>query len=225
MRQRFRRYGAAVPELEAQRLGELPDDILLERPDVTADDLYRPVTVATTAAPDVAPSDYPGVTGLNVPKFGTLVQSVFDTRPINGYDFYDGDRQTVLVDPCTLTVIPMSLFGFRVPQGYVAVVRRIILSNVIGIPAVDIVTGILGTMNMSVLLSNVAVPGMSNVLVLGMDAIYDTHIIADENQIIDVVLSDFGAAATSVTITGLLYGNLLLKRGLPPTFEVGSLPF
>ncbi len=202
--------------------GDLPDDVKVERTENQPDDLYQPVTAdysRQAPAPDVHSPSYPGMTGLNVPKFGTTVQSTYDTRPVNGTDFIFGDRDT-LTDTCQPS-LSLTLFDYSVPSGYIGVLRDITLTNFVGAytsgPFVD-------PMTMTLKVNGISQLGMTDVVVLQMDFRYDFHVVADERSVVSLHLNLGSPHDTGITIGvfGLLHGQLLLKRGFPVPFEIGS---
>ena len=91
---------APAPPLSPPSL-PLPYDV--ERQNITFDEARR--------APD------------GLPPVDFLVQSVFDARPINGNDFYD--LQVIGINPNDDPPINSQSFSFTVPDGRLAILRRI----------------------------------------------------------------------------------------------------
>jgi len=216
-------------DAENKRLGDLTDDLLIERQDTLGQDLYR--VPSPVISPDVRPGDYPGMTGENVPKFGTHVQSVYDIRPINAHDFI---VRTVLSGSGEGGTSTRMLLA-KMPAGYVGVLREISwrLLDVDGNPRplypltgtsdINVSIGVEKTSDLFQLTDNVfdGDPLTSAVFTLSGSADKQkTHLIIPEFAFMTVLFSGLMNGTDLIEVE--CYGNILLNRGYPAAWEIGS---
>lgn len=202
-------------------LGSLPDSLIRERRDLPNPDLYAPAE-PSRAAPDVryAPGNDGGMLGIDLPKIPTDVTSTFDTRPINGTDAWISDRQSVTGTAYGTPV--MTLFSYIVPKGYVFVVREFVIEAMTGAQFGTQVSGLPNWGPASLRFNGISQLGFSEVNIPTVPTQYKLHAIADEGMIVTVTWAIVAGIANTVSVLGLLYGNLLLKRGYPLPYEIGS---
>jgi hypothetical protein len=151
-------------------------------------------------------------TPLGAPVAECSVRSVYDSRPVHGYDFNVPCAEVV---SCTGE---LAACEFQVPQGYVAVVRQIstfvepqpVLAHLSDI-SIDV------RVNGSAIPYNVGLP-----VGVATDSPIETFFIADEYQTIQVVFSGAPTTVVANKFTAWLYGNLLIKTGRPAIFEIAN---
>lgn len=136
------------------------------------------------------------------------VRSVFDSRPVQGYDFNIIDTSEFAAS--------MDL-TFTVPPGFVAVVRKF-MHTISNNPIVERVD-----MRAAFFVNGGAVRYNEN-LPIGGDS-YDTPInlffLADENSVVTARLTTAIAGAAQ-TVFGQFYGTFLAKTGRPYQFEIAN---
>lgn len=164
-------------------------------------------------------------TPLGEPATDVDVRSVYDARPIQGFDF------NFLINSSSFTIgdgggTALVSTRTQVPHGYVAVVRRLHHSFIpdagAPLPPVTYRSQVLATM----IYQNAAVLFNQNVPVgLESDDIFHTFWVADEDTEIGVdylVTLGASAATTTAAIATVMYGNLIRKTGRPAPQEIGN---
>lgn len=111
-------------------LGELNTQLRLERGEVFREGDGPQYTLANDLRINrVVPDAEQGPTGINVPGYPGMVQSVYDARPANAVDFYrtsnTGNSEANAQEWVELTPPEDLLMEFTVPEGTVAVLRAI----------------------------------------------------------------------------------------------------
>ena len=164
----------------------------------------------------------PGVVGLS-PGYNIDVQSVFDTRPVNATDFHVSTNGFVAADLANTL-----LLSYTVPNGKIALIRGIrwqftmsAPNSISGIPDDSAVSGrqkaiilqINGNTPADLIDNNI--PAFQGV---GSNW-QDIFIVVGPSQLIEVVSA---IGDTSVFGHAEIRGTLLLSRGLPYPFEIGS---
>ncbi len=221
---------------ERNELGDLPPDLLRERGE---DPMFndRPGSLP----PDMARSDSvrqaAAEAGIGGPVLDYGVRGVYDSRPVNAIDFYN----TYLVSLANAYNFVGTPAMLQVPQGRVAVLRRVEFSdpgaasgigNQYTFPAVKADNLLLADFYVTVLRNggvvqpvDMRVPGAVGfnykdaIPIKGGDSI-DTFLIYDEGE--QIGLNFYLSSATVGDVFVKFYGNLLLKTGVPPNFEVAN---
>lgn len=144
------------------------------------------------------------------------VRSTYDARPINGYDFN-----------IAVTTNEGSPFGaitrltFSVPNGLVAVVRRVITFMESPIPV-----GARRDVLLTLQVNGGTVPNNQQIPVgVEQDDLVNTFFIADENNSVTalfVIAASIVALSPQPSLTAHFYGNFLLKSNVPPQFEIAN---
>ena len=155
-----------------------------------------------------------GVSGRDLPKLNSGVQSVYDIRPINAKDFIVSG------------IADANGFDFTVPQGYTAVLREFSYQLGTWTLATRAFLPNNGTyfdtiaFTINGIDSGLFLPITTNGAVFYPPGISDKkiHIIAEAGSIINFSFFVLGAFQVAV----LLYGQLLLNSGLPKAYEIGS---
>ncbi len=193
-------------------LGDLTDDILAERGDFGAEELYRPTS--PRYAPDVQtpPQMLSGqVVGQTQQNYPLHVASVFETLPFNARDFIISD---LMADsPGFAPGTGVLILETTVPAGYIAVLKNVrFLPKTIGKQ----------TFEVSVLIDGTPDPYFSN---FKGDIFYGENIpcniIANSGSKITLQITQSLDADYS-EIDGAMSGFLLLSRGYPSNYEIGS---
>jgi hypothetical protein len=145
--------------------------------------------------------------------FAYDVRAVFDSRPVNGYDF------NIVVSTSGELVNPITI-SFTVPNGYVAVLKRVISFIESPIPASALRSDVLLTL----LLNQGVVPNNANIPVgIEQDDLVRCFVIADQGSVLSARLVVSAAIlALTPTYTIQFYGNLLQKTNIPTPFEVAN---
>lgn len=157
--------------------------------------------------------------------FIASVCSTFDARPINAKDFYITSPVpgSDVTNDITNTLQVGSL-SWRVPAGHIAILRNIQYQfSTLYFPYPLI------TVNMTVDIDGEFSPG-----ILGNGFPQETngnpipvYIIADQNKTITVTVNrertDGGIFPIPEYLNIIMYGNLLMRRGLPAQFEPGNI--
>ena len=152
-------------------------------------------------------------TPLGAPQKPYDVRSVYDSRPVHGYDF----MIPVTVDPEGAAATFSATFNVR--EGYVAVLREI--SHFFPVdpqPAVVTRADCLLTvqLNGGTVLDNENVPvGVSS------EALWKGFVIADEFDTLGALIELQGALTADSCIV-IFYGNYLLKSGTVAPFEIAN---
>lgn len=147
-----------------------------------------------------------------------LVRAVYDSRPINAFDF-----QQFVRDDTAYTAAFVSSIQMTVPSGYVAVLRSFALEFFTG----STVFIPVATATVSPCRNAQAQPYFARPLDLmftppGLDV--DCFFVADERELMGVQVNySTVPAATINSIRVLLYGQLIPKRGgISSQFAIGS---
>lgn len=209
-------------------LGELPPPVSNERGEsYTPDPVKAPPYFAnsilqarSSIPPDIAAEnarrELEG--GIHSPKINKLVNSTFDTLPVNARDFYH--TGTVTVNSNEDLNIDPTQFDFVVPSGYIGILRGFKFHND------DMVfPDTFSYVKTSVLIEGITHPDYS-LLILGQSSngMIPIHALANENKTISLQFHPSLAFANATladtqTFVVTLFGNLLLSRGLPLEFE------
>lgn len=224
-------------------LGDLTDDISAERGELIQPPGTTPMGVVPPGfPPDVSRQqeiredvEKTGVTGTL--SISASVRSTFDTRPINSRDWWFTDTLTFLVPTLgTPGDFVTAIAGFVVPQGYVAILRgfNFFLKEQASTFGEDVKDKIL----LSLLVENIPQPQHEDLdFGQNLDHIGQmawTHILANERQLVQMrikideeFLSDHYVTGgvkiiTNVRAPILLYGNLLLRTGVPIEMQQGN---
>lgn len=160
------------------------------------------------------------------------VRSVYDARPVNSYDF-----NIVISNQDTCSGVGIWTggqfdFGFIVPSGYVAVLKKLhhsfspppVITARKDVTAALLVNGSLyqrGVQIVAVGADPTANASPGDIPIgLESDDILQSFVIADENQSLGVRIKVSAAiAAIGPVFYAHLYGQLLLKTGRPAQFE------
>lgn len=209
-------------------LGELPLPVSIERGEnYTPDPLKAPPffpssirQARSSIPPDIAAENARRELGgkIHSPKIDKLVNSVFDTLPVNARDFYSIGQLTVN-SKADLNIDPTQ-FDYTVPSGYVAILRGFKFHNeTIEYPDIS------SYVTTSILIEGIVQPDYSR-LPLGQTSggMIPIHAMASESKIISIQVHPtigfaFNTTENTQTFIVTLFGNLLLSRGLPLEFE------
>lgn len=141
------------------------------------------------------------------------VRAIYDSRPINAYDF------NIAVSTSGEVANPITM-SFTVPNGYVCVLKRIITFIENPIPAssdrVDVLLTAL--VNQGVFPFNESIP-------VGVDQsdLFNCFIIADQgSEVAARLVVSAAILALAPTYTAQFYGQFLQKTNIPPAFEIGN---
>ena len=210
----------------AGSLGELPTDLAEERGDLAA---YS-ISGQGSQHPDMQRAGNnmraERITGLGSPALDYTVRSIYDSRPTSANDFnlwFEGED--------TETPYDISIFErcFKVPLGYVAVLREV---KFLVAPVLSITGNFDGTARILIdgtvrdpidvveatFVSPIAIPWRDGGTI-------ETFLIADEGQFIGatVALVDQTFDQDNRILQVGFYGNFLLKTGRPAMFEPANL--
>lgn len=168
------------------------------------------------AAPDVGKaSDLAALARapLGEPLIDYNVRSIYDSRPVNGYDF----NVIETADINSSMSNPSIYLTFEVPSGYIGVLRKIeFWTN--GLPNVSRQSVTLSPVaNSQIQRFNTAAVGNAT----GQGAPVECFVIADERQQLGARI-DWGASPASISLYVQLYGNFLLKTGRAAPFEIAN---
>jgi len=225
---------------DQQGVGELPHGIAVERGENWKDkDVFNISGNHQGIPPDIATSN--GVMQVaskqssNIsPQIPSLVESTFDTRPVNGRDFYITGREFFNWNSSfpTLNIDTISLTR-NVPNGYVGILRgfRFGAFSPLAFPANESRYPDMGELITATLLKdNVIIPGYDNIQVGQIqNELIPVHSLVNENKTFTIKLkaSNYYMEAINEHIgfnipyyfSIEMYGNELLSRGLPLEFE------
>lgn len=155
---------------------------------------------------------------IHSPKIQQLVESTFDTRPVNARDFHKTGSVNVNTDE-DFNIDPTQ-FDFEIPSGYIGILRN--FKYYTDIPIVPDVSSYL---SVSILVDGIIHPDYEK-MPLGQNSngMIPIHALVNENKIISLQFhpTEAYALATPTLVVKYfvtLYGNLLLSRGLPLEFE------
>jgi len=221
-------------------LGELSRSLGVERGELDAFDLEG--KVAPPGAPGGAAqvADLARGTGIidtietqkispRPPALLYQVVSTYDSRPIQAYDFQDSECQFINWGGVPPTFSPVSL-TYDVPVNVVAVVRSF-RYQVIDAPVNAVVEGDCWLQS-DIFVNDLPVREYNRMLhPVFQELFFPCFIVVDERKEIRLQLSQFDPANTefSQALNGVtapvqleIYGNLLLKTGVPIEFEVAN---
>lgn len=216
---------------DRENLGELPEPISNERGDLTGytERPYRvpPATPIGTPRPAGVPPDVDQQNQLiNTPMrdgtatIGANVTSTFDTRPINAIDFIDTTVDSIEEGEFVNTD---AQGDFTVPPGFSAILRGF------KITAKDPTFTLIQNperVTVTVFVNDSPVPFYENMIFIPTATAFNPcHVVADENQVIKVVASiqaTIGGTGTDVEYYFQLYGNLLIRTGVPVQYQQGN---
>lgn len=173
---------------------QLPADVRTLPPDVAN---YEAAGLAMRAAPaGEPPDDY-------------NVRSVYDSRPLNGFDFN-------ITDSAPFVSSNLEILTFDVPQGYVCVLRHITYF-VTNPPAINSLQDVLGTLRRANadVAYNIDIP-------IGAARELDCFLIADEFEEVGFKVTSTGVYQDASNIVAHFYGQFLLKTNIPAPFEIAN---
>ena len=157
------------------------------------------------------------------------VVATYDSRPIQGYDFQDSECQVLEWSGAPPTFDPVSL-TYIVPDNTVAIVRSF-RYQVIDAPVNAVVEGDCWLQS-DLIVNDLPVREYNQMLhPVFMQLFFPTFVIVDERQDIRLQLStfdpdntEFAGALDGIDAPVLLeiYGNLLVKTGVPKEFEIAN---
>lgn len=225
---------------EAQGLGDLPYPLARERGEAgIIEDEYSNVP------PDMRRSEslkrMADGTGLGAPKMDFNVRSVFDSRPVNGFDFVQSAVMEFTFDACSGIIIDTDNGAlFRVPFGRVAVIRSVEFGSI----STDADGGAMISNNAAFDVQVQLVRNGANTLPIDMSpaatpagAVYkqgipikapysfDTFQIVDELETFGLNILVYSTASLDNGTWYLpvkFFGNLLIKTGVPSNFEIAN---
>lgn len=160
------------------------------------------------------------------PEKQSKVSSFFDTRPINGTDFFQTGGSIAFSTTALLNDTETATFSYTIPTGFVAVLRGFLWQF-----DPVYVQGSIVSIKTFLTIDGNGVPHYNNIQdVQYRDNFVPSHLIIDQNktlQINTVRISNIALATRSLTVNDVFYraefyGNVLQKRNLPQQFEVGS---
>jgi hypothetical protein len=143
------------------------------------------------------------------------VRSVFDTRPINGFDtiFVSDGELTGGEGPVYIT------YTFSVPENYIVVIRAVKFVAS-GIPILGLNPAFV---KMSLLVNGGAVPNYVDIPEVIYGHWLPAHVIAGVNQTFGAVLVIGGGTINlGFTVTAMFHCNLLLATGQPANMEIAN---
>lgn len=146
------------------------------------------------------------------------VRSVYDSRPINGYDF-----NIVASDAAAAAevVLAHDLF-FAVPDGYVAVLREISIWMETDADHKNTVNYARSDVQVEAFLNGATVNYVKTFTGEATDLPIKVFVIADENQLLGARVTLLANPSVDIHVYANLYGNFLLKTGRTAQFEVGN---
>jgi hypothetical protein len=212
-------------------LGELPETLSEERGDL---DGYS-LRAAENNSPDMARAAQGRAdernTGLGSPAMDYTVRSVYDSRPPSGKDF----NLWFYTDTPICGTEDFSGFAlcWQVPDGYVAVIRKVKIlldpTASVGFPYHGLLRVLINGASNDPEIMRVGTGNENSVPVQltgipfrdGDDGV-ETFVIADQNQYVGVDFPSYSPGITVQPYVGF-YGNFLLKTGRPAMFEPSNL--
>jgi hypothetical protein len=227
--------------LRNRGLGEVPRSLGVERKELEAYDLEgRRVPPAGPGSAE-AVADLQRATGIvhtvetqkispRPPALLYQVVSMYDSRPIQGYDFQKSECSFINWAGVPPVFAPFDAVNFIVPNNVVAVVRHF-QYQVIDAPVNAVVEGDCWLQS-DMFVNDLPVRNYNKMIhPVFMEDAFPTFIIVDERLEIRLQLSIFDPNNTefSQTLNGLqapvianIYGNLILKTGVPIEFEIAN---
>lgn len=197
-----------------EQLGEISDDLLKEHGDnFPPGRTYYPGEPPADIASSAPLGDAPTVLGDRTR--GASVRSTFDTRPINGTDFYYSETQEVT--PLGESAVTAT-FTYTVPKSYIAVLRAFEFSQYPFVFDED------KFIDVSILVNGISQLGHSGIEFQQDAGKQPTHIIAPElsKLAIRLIYPASYSLNLSLSVWVHLYGNLILTKNQPAAFEVGN---
>jgi hypothetical protein len=142
------------------------------------------------------------------------VRSVFDTRPINGFD-------TIFVSDGEITTPESAIqtYTFSVPENYIVVIRGVkFVANEMPVALLDPTL-----VKMSLLVNGGTVPNYINIPEVIYGHWIPAHVIAGVNQTFGAVLNiNPDIFPAGFTLTAMFHCNLLLATGQPANMEIAN---
>ena len=232
-------YGG--PYYEQPDLGDLTRPIAHERGELWARDptgrLPRgpggPSQVADLARGQRIIGDIQDETMSRVaPALAYQVQSTYDARPVQSYDFQDGECSNITWAGTPPIFAPFNAVSFMVPDNTIAVIRHF-QYMVIDPPVNAVVEGDCWLQS-DIIINDLPVREYTRMVhpVIMEDA-FPIFVIADERNRVNLQLSIFvepgGTTEFAQALDGFrspvianLFGNIILKTGIPKEFEIAN---
>lgn len=170
---------------------------------------------------------------LGSPSADFDVRSIYESRPINSYDFNLSINNDTCAGGLGIWTGNQCDFTFQVPSGYVAILKEVhhsfrtppVVTSRADVRGVFIING--ASYQRGVTIGGInGVPAAANSdpqnIPIGIesDDILQSFVVADENQTIGVRITVSNTVAAVAPICFVhLYGQLLLKSGRPAQFE------
>lgn len=220
---------------DQQTMGELPLPIAVER---SEDWKNKDVSSYTGVPPDIAASNNVmqvtrGPTSNISPAIPALVESTFDTRPVNARDFYTTGQGFFQFGTGAVSSFSEISLTHNVPQGYAGIIRgfKFRAVNPFLWPSnesrFDEFNNLIAV---TLLRDDIIIPGYAE-LTLGQvqNDLIPIHYVVRENKSFTMRLKASNYYMTAINsligpfrpfyFSMELYGNELLSRGLPTEFE------
>lgn len=152
-------------------------------------------------------------TPLGPVRLGYDVRSVFDSRPVNAWDF--NIPVTFAGEPSNPVTV-----SFTVPNGLVAVLRRVITFLEDPIPADVLRKDVLLTL----LLNQGVVPNNESIPVgVEQDGLVNCFVVADQGSVLSArFVVSAAIIAQAPDFVAHFYGTFLQKTSIPPQFEIAN---
>lgn len=155
------------------------------------------------------------------------VQSTYDSRPVQGSDFHASACAEIEFEDTPTTFDPVRV-DFLVPDNKIAVLRK--FRYTVSPTPIGLVTEGICWLQSDLFIEDSIVRDYNGmVLPVAMDRPFDTFVIVDERDTISLVLSKVSATVLSTDFIGEilgvqfeLYGNLILKTGIPKEFQIAN---
>lgn len=229
--------------LQNRGLGEVPRSLGVERKELEAYDLEGRRTPPAGPGSAEVVADLQRATGivhtvetqkisLRPPALLYQVVSMYDSRPIQGYDFQKSECSFIDFAGTPPVFAPFDALKFTVPNNVVAVVRHF-QYQVIDAPVNAVVEGDCWLQS-DMFVNDLPVREYNKMVhPVFMEDSFPTFIIVDERLEIRLQLSIFvdpgGTTTFAQALNGLqfpvianIYGNLILKTGVPIEFEIAN---
>lgn len=218
-----------LAQADNSSMGELSEDIFDERGGWGDKVQGDPFESGKQLPPDINYQLTASVAAQNA-ELGTLPQNTrvtttFDARPINARDFSKSSVETMSTT-VTDVITPASL-TFQIPKGYIGILRGFSWSFNDNLPY-----GISATppnnfeFQAAIYVEDTVQEDFDDLGNLGifLNEYQPTYILANELKNLELRLTpitDTGTAS-SAEVTLKIYGNLLLRKGIPLPFEPGN---
>lgn len=209
---------------DAEELGDLPDDLLRERHELTRYGGRHgdvPADMLKNAGARAGAANAP----LGVPQLDFDVRSVYDSRPVQGRDFNQWFQSGAHGNTSTAFLQCMT-----VPVGWVFVVRRIMLraaATLVWTGASQYLVAV--TWNSSIVMPEQqpapVAPTTTDYIPMDPGDSFELFLIADEGDTVGVQLFNGADGSQSIpdqTVKIGFYGNMLLKTGVPSQFQIAN---